>query len=150
TRFSPKMCCPSTMTGSMAPASNVFEIATSVTVAGSRRASLQASAICRRTPASGVSVATSFRIVKNDAKRMPVTRAQAAHPVSHIDPIGAAAAAHRPMVHGKNDALALPQRNHFGARLHARALLGQHELPGGEIVPRAREQKRDLQRKRQF
>ena len=43
--------------------------------------------------------------------------------------------------------LALPQRHDLGARLHARALLGQHELAAREIALRLGQQERDLQRK---
>jgi hypothetical protein len=35
--------------------------------------------------------------------------------------------------------VALPERNHLGARLHPRSLLGEHELAPGEIFARARE-----------
>src|ERR1700730_16037095 len=51
TRFSPNTRWPAAMTGSIASAPNVFEIATSVTVAESRPASRHAVAICSRTAA---------------------------------------------------------------------------------------------------
>src|ERR1700734_3376032 len=50
TRFSPNTRCPAAITGSIASAPKVLEIATSVTVVGSRPASRQAAAICSRTP----------------------------------------------------------------------------------------------------
>ena len=49
TRFSPNTRWPAAITGSIASASNVFEIATSVTDAGSRPASAQALAMASRT-----------------------------------------------------------------------------------------------------
>src|SRR4029077_2657812 len=52
TRFSPNTRWPAAITGAMASAPKVLEIATSVTVAGSRPASRQAAAICSRTAAS--------------------------------------------------------------------------------------------------
>jgi len=55
TRFSPNTRWPAAITGSIASAPNVLEIATRVTEAGSRRASAQARAISARTVASGVS-----------------------------------------------------------------------------------------------
>ena len=42
--------------------------------------------------------------------------------------------------------LALDERHHLGARLHARALLGQHELAAGEIPARLAQQHRELDR----
>jgi hypothetical protein len=55
-------------------------------------------------------------------------------------------AAHRVM-HRKDHRLALGQRNDLGARLHARALLGEHELAAGKVGAGPRQQQRDLQRK---
>src|SRR6478736_1045027 len=54
TRFSPNTRCPAAITGAIASTPNIFEIATRVTVAGSRCASAQARAISLRTSASGV------------------------------------------------------------------------------------------------
>jgi len=48
-------------------------------------------------------------------------------------------------VHRKHDRIPLPQRHHLGARLHARAPLGHHELPAGEIAPRLGQQDGELQ-----
>src|ERR1700736_5443324 len=45
------MCCPASITGEIAPASNVFDTAISVTDARSRRACLQARAISCSTAA---------------------------------------------------------------------------------------------------
>ena len=55
TRFSPNTRWPAAITGAMASAPNIFEIATSVTSLGSRRAAAQARAISLRTSTSGVS-----------------------------------------------------------------------------------------------
>jgi hypothetical protein len=85
--------------------------------------------------------------MKDDAHRMPAPRMEPAYPMAHVDLICPASTAHRPMMNRKNDALPLTKRNYFGARLHARALLGQHEFAASEVLPLPREQKRDLQRK---
>ena len=59
-----------------------------------------------------------------------------AHAMAHVDAIGAARALHRAVMHREYDAVASAQRHDFGARLHARALLSEHELAAGEIAPR--------------
>src|SRR6185295_16397541 len=50
------------------------------------------------------------------------------------------------MMHGKDHAISLTQRHDLGTRLHARPLLGQHELAAREIQPRRGEQEGGLQR----
>src|SRR5207247_9442778 len=52
TRFSPKTAWPAAVTGSIASAATVFDIATSVTEAGSRPAARQAASISLRTAAN--------------------------------------------------------------------------------------------------
>ena len=47
----------------------------------------------------------------------------------------------------KNHRIALGERHHFGAALHARALFGQHEFAAGEILAGLGQQDRHLQRK---
>ena len=70
-----------------------------------------------------------------------------AHAMAQVDPAeNPRRALHRPMMHGKGHRVALTQRHHLGARLHARPLLGQHEFAAGEIAARFRQQDRDLQR----
>ena len=54
------------------------------------------------------------------------------------------------MMHREDHALALPQRHDFGTRLHARALLGEHEFAAGEILTWSREQEGHLQREHEF
>lgn len=49
-------------------------------------------------------------------------------------------------MHSEGNGVALRERNHFGAGLHARALLGQHELAAGEIASRLGQEDRDLER----
>ena len=66
-----------------------------------------------------------------------MTGAQAAHSMAHIDPVGAACAAHRPMVHGEDHGFALDEGHDLRPRLHARALLREHKLTPGEILARA-------------
>lgn len=91
----------------------------------------------------------SARVVKDEAHRVPPPRAQAAHAVSHRHAVGAARARHRALVDREDHGLALRERYDFGARLHARALLGQHELAAGEVLARPAQQHRELQRKLQ-
>src|SRR5215472_17250593 len=67
--------------------------------------------------------------------------------MAHVDAVDAARALHRSMMHGEDHALALRERHDFGARLHARPLLREHEFAAGEILARPRQQKSDLQRK---
>ena len=78
---------------------------------------------------------------------MAFARADAADAVAQVDAIKSAGALHRPVMHRKHHRVALTQRHHLGTRLHARPLLGQHELAAGEIAARLRQQDRDLQRK---
>ena len=78
---------------------------------------------------------------------MPFARAHAADAVAQIDAINAFRPLHRAVMHGEEDAVALAERHHFRAALHARPPLGQHEFAAAEIAPRRREQDRDLQRK---
>src|SRR5205809_4443139 len=72
---------------------------------------------------------------------------QSAHSVPHIDTIGSARAVHGAMVHREHHGIAPTQRHHLGPRLHAWALLGQHELSAGEILFGLRQENRHLQRK---
>src|SRR5689334_11024379 len=69
-----------------------------------------------------------LRVVEDDAQCMPPSLADAAYPVAHVDAIDAAGALHRPVMHREDHRLALGERHHLGAGLHARPLLGQHEL----------------------
>ena len=78
--------------------------------------------------------------------RMAHARANAADAMPEIDAVVALRALYGPIVDGKGDGIALSKRHHLGAALHARALLGQHELAAGKIGPGFREQDRHLQR----
>src|ERR1700676_3736554 len=81
-----------------------------------------------RTPRSWrASIGLSSRVMEDDAEREAFARAQAADAVAHGHAVDATAALHGPLVDGEDDAFALAQRHHLGARLHARPLLGQHE-----------------------
>ena len=66
--------------------------------------------------------------------------------MAHIHPIGSARALNWPVVHRKDDALALMQLYDLGSGLHARPLLGENERAAGEILHRIRQQERNLQR----
>ena len=78
----------------------------------------------------------SLRIVKDHPDGMAMAGAQPADAMAQINPVEPARPLHRSVMHSKSHRIALPQRNHFGARLHARPLFGQHELAAGEILPR--------------
>ena len=79
-----------------------------------------------------------------------MTGADPAHAVPQINAIESARPLHRPDMHSKSHRIALRQRNHFGPRLHARPLFGQHEFTAAEIAARLRQQDRDLQREYVF
>src|SRR6185369_2659303 len=70
----------------------------------------------------------------------------AADAMAQVDAVVALGAADRPVVHGKGDCIAPAERHDFDAALHARALLGQHELAAGEILLGYREQNSHLNR----
>ena len=74
--------------------------------------------------------------MEDHPKRVPLARADAADAVPHPDAVGAAAARQRALVDGKDDAFAAGQRDHGGAGLLARPLLGQDELATGEVAAR--------------
>ena len=88
----------------------------------------------------------SSRIVEDQPERVPTTAEQAADTMAHIHPIGSARALNWPVVHRKDDALALMQLYDLGSGLHARPLLGENERAAGEILHRIRQQERNLQR----
>src|SRR5580704_17083629 len=91
--------------------------------------------------------AASRGVVKDDAKREAFAAFDPAHAMAQIDAISPARPLHRPLAHGKDDAVALRKRRDLRALLHARALLGQHEFAAGEVMARLGEQDRELQRK---
>src|SRR5262245_24948058 len=64
-----------------------------------------------------------------------------------IHPVCAARSANRTVMDGEYHGIALTQRNHHRAGLHARPLLGQYEFAPGEIAPGLGQQDRELQRK---
>ena len=84
--------------------------------------------------------------MKDHADGMAVAGADPADAMAQINAIEPARPLHRPVMHSKCHRVALPQRHHFGPRLHPRPLLGQHEFAAGEIATRFRQQYRDLQR----
>src|SRR4051812_3268887 len=88
--------------------------------------------------------------MKDHAKGMAMAGPYPAHAMAQVDAVESARALHRPVMHGKGHRIALRERHHLRSRLHPRPLLRQHELAAGEIVPRFREQDRDLQRKYMF
>src|SRR5690242_20594785 len=83
---------------------------------------------------SAVNPVRSLRVMEDDADGVAVATSQPADTMPHVDAVGSARPLHGTMVHGKGHRIALPQRYDFGARLHARALLGQHEFATSEIA----------------
>ena len=61
-----------------------------------------------------------------------------------IDAIDAPRSLNRTMMDCEGHRVALTKRNHLGARLHTRPLLGEHEFAPGKISLRLREQDRHL------
>src|SRR5439155_21961898 len=55
----------------------------------------------------------SLGIVEDDSQRVAGTRAQPAHAMTHVDAVGAARASNRPVMHGKDHAFTLGERNDF-------------------------------------
>src|SRR5258708_33879670 len=90
-----------------------------------------------------------FGIVENNTHGMPLAGTHSADAVTKVDPIVALGAFHRAIMHGKCNGVALPQRDDFGAALHARPLFGDDELPAGKLPIRLRKPDRHLQRKRE-
>src|SRR5215471_3661497 len=62
TRFSPNTLWPAAMTSAMAAGGKVFEMATRVTVAGSRLAARQAASMSRRTAARAVAASVEATV----------------------------------------------------------------------------------------
>src|SRR5207253_8285835 len=85
-------------------------------------------------------------IVEDYSQCVPLAGANAAHPMPKVHAIDAARTPHRTIVYGEDDAISLAQRNHLGTGLHARSLLGHHELASMEISPGFGEKNRELQR----
>ena len=64
----------------------------------------------------------------------------------HVNAVSPARALDRPMVHREYGRLTTAQRHDLGPRLHARTLLGEHQLAAGEVRSRLGQQDHDLQR----
>src|ERR1700734_2651809 len=85
--------------------------------------------------------------MKDHAQREAFAAFDPAHAMAQIDAISPARSLHWPLAHCEDDAVALRERRDLRARLHARPLLGQHELATGEVAPGLGQEDRDLQRK---
>src|SRR6185312_304723 len=88
----------------------------------------------------------SGSIMEDNAESQPLAGAQTADAVTHGGAGCAARAWNRPMIDREDDGVALRQRHHLRPRLHARPLLGQHELAAGEVLAGPGQQDRHLQR----
>ncbi len=84
--------------------------------------------------------------MEDDAQGVAGARGELADPVAEIDPVGSPRAGHRAVVDREDQGVPLPQRGDPGPRLHPGPLLGDHELPTGEVAARLGEQDRHLQR----
>ena len=71
-------------------------------------------------------------------------------PCRRFDAIRALGAFHRPVVYREGHRIALPQRHHLGAALHAWTLFREDKLSAGEIAPGLGEQDCDLEREREI
>lgn len=77
-------------------------------------------------------------IVEDDASRMAVAGAHPAHAMAQMDPRSAARSPHGPVIHRKDDAVALIEVDDLGSRLHPWPLLGQHEFATRKVpAPKA-------------
>ena len=71
--------------------------------------------------------------MKDQTYRVPMTRPDTAHAMSHCNPSMAARARHRPLMDSENDSIALPERHYFCARRVATTLLSHDEFSATEI-----------------
>src|SRR5947209_10751412 len=97
------------------------------------------------SPSDGGSV--SGGIVEDHPERMAMTGAHLAHAVAQVHAVVAPPAPNRARVDRKQHAVALAQQHDGAARLHARPLLGEHELATLEVDAGLGEQDSDLERK---
>src|SRR4051812_13486431 len=72
--------------------------------------------------------AGSSRVVEDGARGVSPAGVHAADAGAEVDAVRAAPAVDRAVVDGEHDAVALRERNDHRARLHPRALLGEHEF----------------------
>src|SRR5688572_5741190 len=88
--------------------------------------------------------------MEDDTQGVPTPGPDAADAVAQVHAIGASSAVDRAMMNRKRDSVALTKRHDLRSRLHARALLSQHELAAGEIPAGFGQEDCDLQREGQF
>jgi hypothetical protein len=84
--------------------------------------------------------------VKNDTGGVAVARANTAHAMPQVYTVRTARTLHWAVMDRDHRSVALMQWQHERSRLHARALLGHHELATFEIAARLRQQYHHLQR----
>lgn len=95
---------------------------------------------------NGYAARKLFRVMKNDAERVPMAGANSAHAVTQVDAVVALRSLHRPIMDGEQNRIALPQGNYLDPALHPRPLFGQNELAAGKIPVWFRQQDGGLQR----
>ena len=84
--------------------------------------------------------------MQDNAQRVPMPLPQSADTVAQGNPIFAACSLDRAAVHSEHHTVALGQRDHLDARLHARSLFSQHKFAAFEVFDRLRQENRNLQR----
>lgn len=87
--------------------------------------------------------------MKNDAKGVPHTTANAADSVPEINSVSASRSLHGPVMYSKGYRIALPQRHHFDTTLHARTLFSQDKLSASEVDFWFGEENCNLERERE-
>jgi hypothetical protein len=73
-------------------------------------------------------------IVKDDTNRVAAPGAETAYPVAQVHSIGSTGTLNRAMMNGKGNSIALRQRHHLGAGLHARTLFGQNKFTSSKVL----------------
>src|SRR5258706_438935 len=90
----------------------------------------------RRSPASARPRHSWLpRVMEDDAEGVALAARQGAETMAHLDAEPAARAGHRALVVGERDALAGGGGDGGGARLAARALLGEDQLAALVVAP---------------
>src|SRR6266404_8621858 len=85
-------------------------------------------------------------VVEDDTQGRALATADRTHPMAHAGAIKSFGPLDRTFVDREEHRIALPERHHLGARLHARPLFGQDELAALEIAARLVQQDRHLER----
>jgi hypothetical protein len=66
---------------------------------------------------------------------MPLSGAQPADSVPHVDPIGSASSLYWPVMDREGNRVSASERHQLRSRLHTRALLSQQKFATGKVFP---------------